>query len=428
MSSLKTHDGIAVYGYIRENFDKTCWIHEIVYIIIQYFQNNSGSLYMFGTGGPNLSYGMRENDKKQCRVPTLLKPFNQNNALYVSTSYHTLIVDTDGDLWTCSNGKKWVSDGKPWNPSRLWKLHTPTKLCLDYKAVSVSTGGKHSLILLENGWVQSFGMDNHFQLGHRTTGMEQAPDMIVLMYKLGKLGPKKPILVPKTIETLKKYKIVQICAGSLHSAVLTEGGDLFCFGCNKDGQCGVARRGRVRAVAVPTRVEMNSRVSSVACGYSRTVLIDQNHLIYSCGVVGDASSKRNRTPTLIEVLKDKRMKVCAAGRNHSICVDEEGIAWTFGSNKFGQCGIASDDMVFPPSKIEYFASNNIKAIECAAGGHQSCVVSEDESLYVFGNNEDYQLGLKEKRSYFMPQKFPLQPNVHMKQISMGNHFTAMICK
>ena len=43
-----------------------------------------------------------------------------------------------------------------------------------------------------------------------------------------------------------------------------------------------------------------------------------------------------------------------------------------------------------PKKIEYFAANKFKAKEVAVGYRTSCVITQNNECFVFGNNDDYQ--------------------------------------
>lgn len=49
------------------------------------------------------------------------------------------------------------------------------------------------------------------------------------------------------------------------------------------------------------------------------------------------------TPTLLKDLSEKRVKMCAAGRNHSIFLTEIGQVYAAGYNEFGQLGLENRD-------------------------------------------------------------------------------------
>ena len=403
-----TKDGLAVYGYIRENFGKKCWIDTIMATIIQFYVIKGGSLYVFGDG-KNGRLGIEEYKDKMCKTPTLCPPFTHNNAYKVCAgAVHTMIVDEKGNVWCCGLGVHATLGGKKMN-----SVAVPTKLSLNNRIVSVSAGLRHTLLLCDNGWVQALGWNNFGQLGH---------------------GNLENSLFPKTIEKLKKYKVVQVCAGGKHSAASTEDGDLFCFGDNEIGQCGVGME-KGNEIMTPTKVEFDEKIAFVECGSLHTLLITRKALIYSFGdgdygKLGHGHASDKYIPTLIEALKQKRIKTCAGGRSHSLCADEDGIIWAFGRNKYGECGLSSDTMhSYEPKMLQWFIANNIKASECAAGNYTSSVIAENGSLYVFGKNDKFQLGLEEQKNYFTPTKLSLPQNARVKEVSMSNDaHTAIICE
>lgn len=77
------------------------------------------------------------------------------------------------------------------------------------------------------------------------------------------------------------------------------------------------------------------------------------------------------------------------GFHHSLLVDKDNNAWSFGSNCFGQLGFASNERnVKQPTKV---AEKNIVAV--SAGWHHSLFLSRDGTVYSCGWNSFSQLGL-----------------------------------
>merc|ERR1712039_1076975 len=99
-----------------------------------------------------------------------------------------------------------------------------------------------------------------------------------------------------------------------------------------------------------------------------------------------------------------KIKKCAGGCGHSICVHEDGMVWTWGRNDCGQLGHSNQENVYTPKLVEYFVENHIKAKECVAGGGQSGVITEEDELYVFGQNNKHQLGLGDTNFRLTPTK------------------------
>ncbi|XP_045068074.1 E3 ubiquitin-protein ligase MYCBP2-like isoform X1 [Coregonus clupeaformis] len=83
-------------------------------------------------------------------------------------------------------------------------------------AVQVSCGFHHSVVLMENGDVYTFGYGQHGQLGHGDVNLRGSPTLVQALP-----GPS-----------------VQVTAGSNHTAVLLMDGQVFTFGSFSKGQLG----------------------------------------------------------------------------------------------------------------------------------------------------------------------------------------------
>ncbi|KAJ1500911.1 E3 ISG15--protein ligase herc5 [Coelomomyces lativittatus] len=74
------------------------------------------------------------------------------------------------------------------------------------KVVQIATGANHTMVLMENGEVLTFGLGDNYRLGH---------------------GDLRSRGVPRTMETIPR-NIVQIASGDYHSAALTDGMKMVC--------------------------------------------------------------------------------------------------------------------------------------------------------------------------------------------------------
>ena len=90
-------------------------------------------------------------------------------------------------------------------------VHVPrlVEALLGKKAIGVSAGGNHTAVWTDDGELFTFGYGAHGKLGHGGTQNE---------------------LVPRLVEALVGKKVVGASAGTNHTAVWTEAGELFTFG------------------------------------------------------------------------------------------------------------------------------------------------------------------------------------------------------
>jgi len=109
---------------------------------------------------------------------------------------------------------------------------------------AISCGWSHTLALIDEGLLYSFGWGGYHQLGH---------------------GEPDDEFVPKVIHKLSQTIIVKISCGAYHSAAISDIGDIYTWGWSEDGQLGhndtLARR-------TPARVKSfgDTSIINVACG------------------------------------------------------------------------------------------------------------------------------------------------------------------
>jgi alpha-tubulin suppressor-like RCC1 family protein len=106
------------------------------------------------------------------------------------------------------------------------------------KVEYVSLGSSHTLCLLRNGKVLCWGSSSQGKLG-----LEAALD--------------RNFLTPKELITLDKVKANQLFASAFHSLILTEMGEIYTFGNNKDGKLGFSESevlGGSTVVPIPRKI------------------------------------------------------------------------------------------------------------------------------------------------------------------------------
>ena len=80
----------------------------------------------------------------------------------------------------------------------------------------------------------------------------------------------------------------------------------------------------------------------------------------------------------------------SAGANHSAAVCENGSAFAWGSNEFGQCAAGSSEKLLSPKRIDV-QGEHVEEISC--GYAHTVVKTKTGRIYVFGSNDSGQLGL-----------------------------------
>ena len=151
------------------------------------------------------------------------------------------------------------------------------------RALQVSAGGMHSLVLMEGGGVMSFGNGWAGQLGH---------------------GDEATRSTPKLVEGLCGHRVVQVSAGYEHSLVLYTDG-VASFGWGGSGQLG---HGCTQWRNVPTCILAlrGKKVVQASAGGKHTIFLVDDGTVWACGY-GDC------TPEIVPALSGRKAVQIDAG-------------------------------------------------------------------------------------------------------------------
>ena len=153
---------------------------------------------------------------------------------------------------------------------------------------------------------------------------------------------------------------------------------------------------------------MNLYNYGVVCGHSCMFIIDDDRNIYSVGLndhgkLAYTKTTKNVFPlTKIHSLVD--IKMVDTTFHSTLCLDNNGRVYSFGSNTKGQLGVADkghkkySDI---PLKLDI-----PEIIQISCGAFYSICLSYDNKLYSFGSNEYGQLGLNHLKEQNLPQLIP----------------------
>ncbi len=257
----------------------------------------NGDLYGFGSNwAGQLGVGDQEDKLTPTRVVGL-----SNVQKVAAGETHTLALLENGDVYAFG-GRSGGVLGLGYDTPQY--VTTPTKIPFPDKARDVAANMQHSLVVLENGDVYSFG--------HSGYG------------KLGILDPpgRTTFDTPQKIEQIGSA--LAVATGVLHSMVLLENGNLYTFGRNDFGELGL---GDTEDRSFPTRVEALSGVSLIvdaSYGNHSLALLESGEL-YSFGrgdwgQLGHGDNEHKYTPTRVEAFQGSNVLSLAAGGSHSLVV------------------------------------------------------------------------------------------------------------
>ncbi|KAL0686293.1 hypothetical protein Bca4012_053141 [Brassica carinata] len=202
-------------------------------------------------------------------------------------------------------------------------------------------------------------------------------------------------------------------------------GDVVCsWGRGEDGQLG---HGDAEDRSSPTQLSAldEHQIVSVTCGADHTVTYSQSRLeVYSWGWgdfgrLGHGNSSDLFTPLPIKALHGVRIKQIACGDNHCLAVTMEGEVQSWGRNQNGQLGLGNTEDSLVPQKIQAFEGVRIKMV--AAGAEHTAAVTEDGDLYGWGWGRygNFGLGHGDLEDHLVPHKLEALGNSVISQISGG---------
>ncbi len=366
-------------GFANDGGDPVVYIFAGNYY--SFFVLESGTIYSFGKN----DYGqLGIGDCDTTNLPTRLVSvdggfLNANNSDFISSKHsvisiaaaetHTLILTVDGTVFGFGNNRDnqvgigndltSVCNGK--SSLVLMPTRVHSNLEEDFindgtqteenKAIKVSVGEKHSIILNSSGKVYAFGDSFNGQMG-----------------TYPKFGSNKPILVSDNsrysfVNGDETNKVIDIATGKNHTVVLVEDGTVYSFGVNENGSLGLGD----------------------ISGYRDRARKIRNGDIFINGPIDNPDFDEN----------EKAIRVFAYG-NSTIILTANGQAFGFGENSSGKLGIGNDFNALIPTLIAStldFDSKNISMLgdSISVGGNFTYLLSKDREVYSFGENNFGQL-------------------------------------
>eukprot|EP01083_Nonionella_stella_P005829 16831_1 len=182
-------------------------------------------------------------------------------------------------------------------------------------------------------------------------------------------------------------------------------GGLYSFGLGDHGRLGLGGKG-VRAEPTLCATLMKSNITKISCYFAHSLCIDVNGCAYSWGdnefgQLGLGDCENRNTPQILDALTPYNALSAVVGRAHSLILTDEGNVWSCGKSVYGTLGYVSKDNVLSPKRIETLNNEHIVHISC--GWDHSCLISKDGKLFTFGNNEYGQCGVgKDNKKIFVP--------------------------
>ncbi|XP_078433388.1 ultraviolet-B receptor UVR8-like [Wolffia australiana] len=234
-----------------------------------------------------------------------------------------------------------------------------------------------------------------------------------------------------SVKSLETKNIVSVVAGSRNSLAIRENGNLFTWGWNQRGTLGHPPDKKTESV--PSLVEALSdvRIVQAAIGGWHCLAVDDQGRAYAwggneygqCGeepMWKDENTRSFRRDIPIPQRCAPRLAVrqVAAGGTHSVVLTSEGHVWTWGQP-------------WPPGDIKQISTPvRVQGLEkvklIAVGAFHNLALTEDGTLWAWGNNEYGQLGTGDTQPTSQPIPVQGLSGLNLVDIAAGGwHSTAL---
>jgi alpha-tubulin suppressor-like RCC1 family protein len=280
---------------------------------------------------------------------------------------------------------------------------------LGANVVDVHADGYNTCARKNDGTLWCWGYNSNGQLGDGTKGGESC--------NLNQFCQSLPIQVVQL-----SNKSAGVSLSSIHVCAFENTGWLWCWGYNMDGQLGLGYKNA--SVLSPALVgATGSNVIEVAAGSNHTCARKTDGTVWCWGYghngeLGDGHSNlQDPIPTQVVNLDTNAVQISAGG-SHSCAVKNDGTAWCWGRNAYGEIGDGTDINRGVPTQITSLGNS---VSEISAGFYHTCARKTDGTVWCWGWNVSGQLGDGTTTNKNLPVQVTLLGS-DAAQLSLGGNY------
>ena len=194
--------------------------------------------------------------------------------------------------------------------------------------------------------------------------------------------------------------IAAIDAGGSHYLALTFYGDVYAWGGNWNGQLGI---GNTTDSTVPQKVNLYNIVD-IAAGQAHSLAVAFDGTVYAWGLnsygqLGDGTTTNSNVPIQVQTIKEAAQ--VSAGNDTSMARTKDGMLYTWGYGEYGQLGRSNAPFYQNTPQTVSKLTNQPAFIAC--GVYHNFFIAQNDSLYAWGRNRNYQLGIQQNSNVETPR-------------------------
>ena len=288
----------------------------------------------------------------------------------------------------------------------------------------IGAGSNHALAVENNGYIDAWGLNDKKQIGDATLAISTIPRYIGSKVKA---TPKDVTLkvdetqdVKVTMESFNLFKAEDELARDITFKSLNENvATVSNKGTITAKTIGITKIivtdnlfGKTTVVNVSVLQEGAIATPKVASGLNHTVALKSDGTVWTYGAnkngeLGVGTNVASDNLSKVEFETDVKIVEIAVGEKHVVALDENGTVWTWGSNTYYQLGISSKAQSNVPVKVKL----EEKVVKIAAGYNSTFAITEDNNLLAWGLNTNGELGIGNYQNRFLPTKVETLKNV-----------------
>ena len=275
-----------------------------------------------------------------------------------------------------------------------------------YQAASdIDAGSSHVCLIHKSGQLYTWGSGASGRLGLDLTE---------------KGDPQNDAAEPKVVQSLYGKPVVKASGGFNTTGCIVAGGDLFMWGSAATGKCGLGAITNKEEcyVSVPTRVIVGTedrKIRNISCGYAHTAVVSEagQLYVYGCGDggrLGMGHGKYNTlfVPTLVESLAHERIAAVSCGSVTTIVATEiQHEMMGEGNTKFRGLGggrvycAGSRNVLGKPHDVfeEVKSLKGLPVKQVAAGFQHNVILTAEGEVYCWGRNAKVCCGSNPKTAF-----------------------------